>query len=91
MSKVRRCNKCKHKDSATVGTLFHKCKIEMPKAFMIVFLVTTSKKGVSSTELSRRLSLGQKTCYYFRRKATGAMQSSGPLKLTNKADVMSLL
>ena len=57
------------------------------RRYYVVFLVTTSKRGVSPTELSRRLSLGQKPCYYFRRKATGAMQSSGPLKLTNKADV----
>jgi hypothetical protein len=62
---IRRCNKCKHKESATAGTLFHKCKIDLPKAFMIIFLVSTGKKGISSTELSRKLSLGQKTCYYF--------------------------
>jgi predicted RNA-binding Zn-ribbon protein involved in translation (DUF1610 family) len=84
---IRRCNKCKHKDSATAGTLFHKCKIAMPKAFMIVFLLSTGKKGVSSTELSRRLSLGQKTCYYFKRKVMEAMSSSGYIKLTGKVDV----
>jgi transposase-like protein/ribosomal protein L37AE/L43A len=84
---IRRCNKCKNKDSATAGTLFHRCRIEMPKAFMIVFLVTTGKKGISSTELSRRLSLQQKTCYYFKRKIMAAMQSSGFVKLQGKVDV----
>lgn len=84
---IRRCNKCKHKDSATAGTLFHKCKIDMPKAFMIVFLVSTGKKGISSTELSRKLSLRQKTCYYFKRKIMEAMQSSGSVKLKGRVDV----
>lgn len=84
---IRRCNKCKHKDSATAGTLFHKCKIDLPKAFMIVFLVSTGKKGISSTELSRKLSLRQKTCYYFKRKVMAAMQSSGHIKLQGKVDV----
>lgn len=84
---VRRCNRCKHKNSATAGTLFHKCKIAMPKAFMLVFLVSTSKKGISSMELSRRFSLGQKTCYYFKRKVMKAMCSSGYIKLKNKVDV----
>jgi transposase-like protein len=84
---IRRCNKCKHKQSATAGTLFHKCKIDLPKAFMIVFLVSTGKKGISSTELSRKLSLRQKTCYYFKRKVMQAMKSSGHIKLQGKVDV----
>lgn len=54
---IRRCNKCKHKESATAGTLFHKCKIDLPKDFLIIFLVSTGKKGICSTELSRKLSL----------------------------------
>lgn len=84
---IRRCNKCKHKESATAGTLFHKCKFDLTKAFMIVFLVSTGKKGISSTELSRKLSLRQKTCYYFKRKVMQAMQSSGYIKLQGKVDV----
>ncbi len=84
---IRRCNKCKHKDSATAGSLFHKCKIDLPKAFMIVFLVSTGKKEISSTELSRKLSLRQKTCYYFKRKIMQAMQSSGTIKLKGRVDV----
>ena len=84
---IRRCNKCKHKESATSGTLFHKCKIDLPKAFMIMFLVSTGKKGISSTELCRKLSLRQKTCYYFKRKVMQAMQSSGHIKLQGRVDV----
>lgn len=54
---------------------------------MIVFLVSTGKKGISSTELSRRLSLRQKTCYYFKRKVMQAMKSNGHIKLQGKVDV----
>ena len=87
LSYIRRCNKCKYKQSATSGTLFHKCKIDMPKAFMITFLVSTGKKGISSTELSRKLSLRQKTCYSFKRKVMAAMESSGFIKLEGTVDV----
>ena len=86
-SYVRRCNKCKYKQSATSGTLYHKCKIDMPKAFMIAFLVSTGKKGISSTELSRKLSLRQKTCYAFKRKVMASMASSGFIKLAGTVDV----
>lgn len=83
----RRCNRCKHKESPTAGTLFHGCKIALPKAFLVVFLVSTSKKGISSYELNRRLSLRQGTCYYFKRKVVAAMQSDEEKKLTGKVDV----
>ena len=39
--------------------------------------MSTSKKGMASTELSRRLELGQKTCWRFKRKVMKAMESSG--------------
>ena len=42
---------------------------------------------MSSTELSRKLSLRQKTCYYFKRKVMQAIQSSGHIKLQGKVDV----
>lgn len=86
---VRKCNRCKHKASATSGTLFHKLKFPIQKAFYLVFLVSSSKKGMSSTELSRRLSLRQKTCYYFKRKAMAAMHLNNKVadKLQGKVDV----
>jgi hypothetical protein len=33
---IRRCITCKHEEYATAGTLFHKCKIDLPKALMMV-------------------------------------------------------
>lgn len=53
---------------------------------MIVFLVSTGKKGISSRELSRKLNLRQKTCYDFKRKIMAAMQSSRHIKLKGKVD-----
>lgn len=59
----------------------------MPKAFMFTFLESTGKKGISSTELSRKLSLHQKTCYAFKRKVMASMESSGFIKLAGTVDV----
>lgn len=83
----RKCNRCKHIESPTAGTLFHKVKFPMPKAFLLVFLVSTSKKGISSYELSRRLSLRQTTCYFFKRKVVSAMNIKEPKQLEDKVDV----
>lgn len=72
---VRKCNRCKHKESATAGTLFHKCKFSLRKSFMIIYYMSTTKKSVSSHELSRQLNLRQKTCWLFQQKVRQAMGS----------------
>ena len=83
----RQCMRCKHTDSPTAGTLFHKVKFPLLKAFYIVYFVATNKQGISSTELSRKLGLRQKTCWYFKRKVMKAMESSGNYPLVGKVDV----
>jgi hypothetical protein len=83
----RQCTRCKHTDSPTAGTLFHKVKFPLLKAFYIVYFISTSKKGIASTELSRKLGLGQKTCWYFKRKVMQAMKSSGNYPLTGNIDI----
>lgn len=83
----RQCTKCNHIVSPTSGTLFHKVKFPILKAFYIVYYVSTNKKGISSTELSRKLSLRQKTCWLFKQKVMNAMQSSGKFKMEGKVEV----
>jgi hypothetical protein len=73
----RQCTKCNYLESPTAGTLFHRRKFSLLKAFYIVFFISTSKKGISTTELSRRLELRQKTCWLFKQKVMKAMESSG--------------
>jgi hypothetical protein len=63
-------------ESPTAQTLFHKVKFDLLKAFYIVYFVSTNKKGITSTELSRKLNLRQKTCWGFKRKVMKAMESS---------------
>lgn len=81
-----KCNKCKHKHSVIAGTLFHHLKFDIVKAFLMVFLVSTDKKGVSSLELHRRTGIRTKTCYYFKRKIMKVM-NQGDFKLSGRVDV----
>lgn len=83
----RQCTKCRHICSPTSGTLFHKVKFPLLKAFYIVYYVSTNRKGISSTELSRKLGLRQKTCWMFKQKVMHGMKSSGQFKITGKAEV----
>ncbi len=52
-----------------------------------MFFVSTNKKGITSTELSRKLDLRQKTCWLFKRKVMKAMGGSGNFSLQGTAEV----
>ena len=83
----RQCTSCRYNESATAGTLFHKVKFDLLKAFYIVYFVSTNKKGITSTELSRKLELRQKTCWSFKRKVMKAMESSGNNPMEDNVEV----
>ena len=83
----RQCTSCRYDESPTANTLFHKIKFNLLKGFYIVYFVSTNKKGITSTELARKLSLRQKTCWAFKRKVMKAMKSSGDHPITGTAEV----
>lgn len=85
-----RCKQCGYEESATAGTVFHKVKFSLLKAFHICYRVSVSKKGMSSMELSRELKLRQKTCWAFKRKIQSVMASSGSYPLQGQVDVDEL-
>ena len=83
----RQCTKCRYIASPLAGTLFHGVKFSLLKAFYIVYYLSTSKSGISSTELSRKLGLRQKTCWLFKQKVMKAMESSRGYPMSGKVDV----
>ncbi len=83
----RQCTKCNYLETPTSGTLFHKMKFSILKAFWIVYFTATNKKGISSTELSRKLQLRQKTCWLFRMKVLQAMASSDLFPLQGQVEM----
>ena len=83
----RQCTSCRYVESPTAGTLFHQVRFDLVKAFWIVYFVSTNKKGITSTELGRKLGLRQKTCWSFKRKVMRAMKGSGNHPITGVAEV----
>lgn len=58
-----RCKDCKASFRVTCNTVFHRTKIELQKWFLVIVLMTNAKKGISSHQLARDLSLNQKTAW----------------------------
>lgn len=52
-----RCQKCRADVSVTAGTIFHKSHLPLCKWFWAIFLMATSKKGVSMLYLQRQLGI----------------------------------
>ena len=83
----RRCSKCGYDESTTAGTLFHKLKFDIRKAFGMLYEIATSKKGANSIWLAERFGLNQKTTWAFRQKVQLAMKSSEQHPLEDEVHV----
>jgi len=73
----RTCNKCSDIESPGSGTLFHKVKFGLLKAFHICFEMATTTKGLSALQVSKRYELRYDTARVFMHKVRQAMKSSG--------------
>ena len=83
----RMCTLCKREESPTAGTLFHRVRFGLRKAFFIVYEMSTGSKGLSSIQMANRYGISQKTAWYFMSKVRLAMDSSGNHPMKGKVQV----
>lgn len=55
---IYNCRSCRRQFTATVGTIFEDSKIPLSKWLAAIFLMCSSKKGISAHQLYRMLDLG---------------------------------
>lgn len=79
---ARDCNRCHHIESPTAGTMFHKVKFGIRKAFTIVFEMSATTKSISSSQMAKRLNIRYNTAWLFMHKVRIAMKSSGNFPMT---------
>jgi hypothetical protein len=80
---ARRCTRCKHEESATANTIFHRCHIPITEAFRIVYTVCHDPK-VSSYELSRQMEMRQMTCWKLKNKLMQCIEKKGEVDILFK-------
>jgi transposase-like protein len=68
------CNDCREQFTVTVGTLFERSKIPLTKWLMAIYLMSASKKGMSTNQLSRMLGLPYKTAWFMTHRIREAMR-----------------
>ena len=55
---------CRKKFTVTIGTIFENSKVGLRTWFAAMFLISTSKKGISSIQLATQLGLTQKSSWF---------------------------
>jgi hypothetical protein len=71
---MRRCKKCNYKESITCGTIFHRLRFPIDKAFYILILTSTGRE-INISQLSHTIDLRMKTCWEFHNKVKDIMQT----------------
>jgi transposase-like protein len=79
---VYQCNSCRKQFTVTVGTVFERSKIALHKWLLATYLLSASKKGMSSHQLHRMLGVTYKTAWFMTHRIREAMREpagAGPL------------
>lgn len=78
---------CKKKFSATTGTIFQSSKISLRTWYAAIFLLTTSKKGISSLQLAAQLNVTQKTAWFLNHRIREMFKETAPEMLKGIVEV----
>jgi len=72
---LRRCGPCKRQFTVTVGTVFESSHVKLNMWLQAVYLMCSSKKGISSHQLMRVLDVQYKTAWFMTHRIREAMAS----------------
>lgn len=80
---------CRKKFTVKVGTIFENSKISFRIWFAAIYLCTTSKKGISSLQLSTQLNVTQKTAWFVLHRVREMLKDKAPQMVGNTNKVES--
>lgn len=70
-----RCGDCKKQFTVKIGTVFEHARVPLNIALQAVYLMTSSKKGISAHQLHRALEVTYKTAWFLAHRIREAMRS----------------
>jgi transposase-like protein len=84
-----KCGDCRKRFSIKVGTIFEGTKLPVRTWLLAIWLITSRKKGIASTQLAKDLDITQKSAWFVLhrlRKASETKSFNGPLSGYVEAD-----
>jgi transposase-like protein len=88
-NRTHKCGDCKKRFSIKVGTIFEGTKLPLTRWFMAIWLITSRKKGVASTQLARDIGITQKSAWFMLHRLRHASETgsfAGQLSGTVEVD-----
>jgi len=76
-SGLYQCAECRDQFTVTVKTVFERSKIPLSKWLAALFLLTSSKKGVSAHQIHRSLGISYKSSWFMMHRLREAMRAGG--------------
>src|SRR5436309_1379277 len=73
-----KCRGCKAQFTATVGTIFEDSKIPLNKWFAAIYLMGSSKKGISAHQIHRMLKISYPSAWFLCHRVREGMRDKGP-------------
>ncbi len=74
-NKRYKCAACRKQFSAIKGTIFENSPISLQKWFVAMYILSSHKKGISSCQLARDISVTQKTAWFMGQRIRYATQT----------------
>ncbi len=75
---LKKCGDCRKQFTVKVGTVFEHARMPLHKMLQAMHLIVSSKKGISSHQLSRILEVQYKTAWFLAHRIREAMRSNDP-------------
>ncbi|MFN3459805.1 MAG: IS1595 family transposase, partial [Oceanibaculum sp.] len=75
---LKKCGACRKQFTVKVGTVFESSHVPLHKWFQAVFLMASSKKGISAHQLHRTLEVTYKTAWFMMHRLREAMTDIAP-------------
>jgi transposase-like protein len=82
-----RDKECHKKFTVKVGTIYENSKVELRTWFAAIYLLTSSKKGISSLQLHRQLGVTQKTAWFLNHRIREMLKDKAPQMLKKEVQI----
>jgi transposase-like protein len=87
---VYKCYQCRHQFSVKVGTVFEDSHVPMRLWLQAMYLLCSSKKGISSNQLHRTLGVTLKTAWFMSQRIREAMRTVGVVPMGGEGEIVEV-
>jgi transposase-like protein len=87
---VYKCYQCRKPFTVKVGTIFESSHVPLRLWLQAIFLISSSKKGISANQLHRTLGVTLKTAWFMGHRIREAMQEDNRIPIGGKGKVVEV-